>query len=113
MSSPALISVLLACSAAAVATVLGWVLAAIASRFLLRACLAASSRACLLAQARLLPLAAVMILVPAQIQAFRTYEVGGRETAGVLLLLLGASGLLLCLNGMRRAASAFAGMIDV
>jgi Zn-dependent protease with chaperone function len=77
------------------------------------ASLAVSSRACLLAQARLLPLAAVVILVPAQIQAFRTYEAGGPETAGVLLFIVAGSGFLLCLNGMRRAASAWSDTVRV
>ncbi len=114
MSSPALIAVLLACSAAAVATAIGWLVTTIASRLVLRrVSLAASSRACLLAQARLLPLAAIVILVPAQIQAFRTHETGGPESAGVLLFSVAASGLLLCLDAVRRAVSAWSDTVRV
>jgi hypothetical protein len=97
------LGLLLACAAVAVATVAGWLLAAIAARGL-SACrnLAAPTRAVLLAQARLLPLAAVALLVPTQILAFAAYEAGGVESAGPLLLSLGLAGLMLGLGAARR-----------
>jgi hypothetical protein len=108
MTSPTLLAVLLAASAVTVATIGGWIVAAIAARFLLRqTSLAASNRAWLLAQIRLVPLAAVVILVPAQIQAFRTYEAGRPESAGMLLLAVAAAGVWSAINAARRTYSAW------
>lgn len=93
-----ILAALLAGAAVIVATLAGWLMTAVAARWLF-ACrgLSAPSRATLLAQVRLLPLAAVVILVPTQIRAFISYEVGGVESAGPMLLSLGLAGLMVCL----------------
>jgi hypothetical protein len=114
MTSQTLLAVLLAGSAVTIATAGGWLMTAIVSRFVRRqTTLAAASRAWLLAQVRLLPLGAVVILVPAQIQAFRTYEAGRPESAGVLLLSLGAVGFWVIVNGARRAFTAWRDTVRV
>jgi Zn-dependent protease with chaperone function len=102
------LALLLACSAVAVATGIGWALSTLAARVLLgRMDLEASNRAAFIAAARLLPLGAVVLLVPAQVQAFRTYEQGGLESAGLLLLFTATVGFSLLVNAVRRAAAAW------
>lgn len=108
MTSPLILGVLLAGAAVTVATIAGWMMAALAARGLF-ACrrLSAPNRALLLAQARLLPLAAVAILVPTQIHAFVSYEAGSGESAGPLLLASGLAGLLACANTAWRFFSSW------
>ena len=103
MSSPLILGILLASAAVTLATIVGWLMMAIAARRLLAGGgSSAPNRALLLAQARLLPLAAVAIVVPTQIHAFVSYEVGGTESAGFMLLVLGLSGILLCAGWNER-----------
>ena len=99
MSTPLILPALLASTAVTVATIAGWLLAALAARWLL-ACrgISAPSRAVLLAQARLLPLASVAILVPTQIHAFVSYEADRAESAGPMLISLGLAGLIVCVG---------------
>ena len=98
MTPTVILAALLASAAVTVATIAGWLMSAVAARWLV-ACrgLSAPSRARLLAQARLLPLAVVVILVPTQIHAFASYEAGAAETAGPMLLSLGLTGFMFCL----------------
>jgi hypothetical protein len=107
MSSPLILGILLASAAVTLATIVGWLMMAIAARWLLAGGgSSAPNRALLLAQARLLPLAAVAIVVPTQIHAFVSYEVGGTESAGFMLLGLGLSGILLCAGAAWRGFAA-------
>jgi Zn-dependent protease with chaperone function len=103
VTSKATLAVLMALSAVTVATVLGWSLVALASRFVPRASWPARSRATLLAQVRLLPLMCTVLLVSAQVHAFLEFETSRAESAGPLLFLLAGIGLALLLDGSSRA----------
>ena len=106
MNSPLILGILLAGAAATLATIVGWLLAAIAARWLLAGRgTSAPNRALLLAQARLLPLAAVAVVVPTQIHAFVSYEIGGAESVGPMLLSLGLSGIVLCVGAAWRGVA--------
>lgn len=78
---------MLALAALAIATVAGWLVAALAGLALGRMrSVPPATRAALIAQARLMPLAFACVLVPVQLMAFARFEAGGPEVAGPLLI---------------------------
>jgi Zn-dependent protease with chaperone function len=99
MTSQSLLAVLLALAALAIGTIGGWLVAAVAGFVLRRTTgVTPAARAALLAQARLMPLLLPALLVPAQIIAFARFEVSRDESAGPLLLTLGALGALFAVD---------------
>lgn len=108
MTSSLVLAALLGCAAVTVAALGGWILAALAARWVLPSRgLSAPTRAALLAQVRLLPLAAVVILVPTQIHAFVSYEATRPESAGPMLYSLAVAGLIVCLDAGWRGISSW------
>jgi len=103
MTPTSAIGVLFALSALAVATFLGWALVAmvVVGRRLTTDAQPAWP-ASLVAQLRLLPLGLATVVVTAQVTAFIRYESGGAETAGPLLLALGAIGAALLIDALGR-----------
>ena len=101
-----ILGALLAGAAATLATIAGWLAAALSSRWL-QTCsgIPAPTRVVLLAQARLLPLAAVVILVASQIRAFLSYEAARAESAGPLLIAIGLAGLFMCCSAAWRGVT--------
>jgi hypothetical protein len=100
------IGVLLAASAVAIATAVGWLGAAVAGLAADRVRGPAALRARLLAQARLLPLTLTTVLVPTQIWAFVRFEAGGEESVGPLLVATAAAGLALVGGAVRAGRRA-------
>jgi len=101
MTPTVVLGSLLAFSALALATLAGWMGAALIALAVGRSrTLGVSARAALLAQVRLLPLALAAVLVPVQITAFARYEAGGAESAGPLLLGAAAVGLYFLLDAI-------------
>jgi Zn-dependent protease with chaperone function len=103
-----ILGVLLAFAALAVATIAGWILAAVAGLALGRIRgMQPAVCAALIAQARLMPLLLACILVPAQLIGFARFEAGGSETAGPLLIGLASVGLLFVVNAVVAALSSW------
>ncbi len=106
MTPTPVLGVLLTLAAVALATIAGWLVAALAGGVIRRISgLHATTRAAFLAQARLMPLTLVLVIVPAQMMGFARFEAGGPESAGPLLIglaMLGAALLIDALaNGVR------------
>jgi Zn-dependent protease with chaperone function len=111
-----LIAALMAGAAVTIATALGWSIAVALRPLVSRLRWPARYRAMVLAQVRLLPLALPALLLIAQCHAFVRYEQARPESAGPLLIVLGALGFVLSLEALyrlglvwRRTASVAAG----
>jgi peptidase M48-like protein len=98
--APAL-ALLLALAAVAIATIGGWMLAALAGSLLRRVeVVSAPVRASLLAQIRLLPMVVPLVVVPAQIAGFVRFEGTAPETAGPLLIVAACLGFFLLVEAL-------------
>lgn len=101
-----ILGVLLTLAAVAMATTVGWLIAAVASLVIQRVGPSSvTARATLLAQARLMPLTLVLVMVPAQVVGFARFEAGRPESAGPLLIALAFLGVVFladaCITGLR------------
>jgi Zn-dependent protease with chaperone function len=101
MTPAPVLALLLALAAVAIATVAGWVLAALAGSLLQRVdIVSAPVRASLLAQIRLLPMMLPLVVVPAQIAGFVRFEGTAPESAGPLLIGAACLGLFLLVDAL-------------
>jgi Zn-dependent protease with chaperone function len=101
------LAALLACAAYAVGAVCGWVVAAALAAPVANRSWQPAAKARLLAQLRTLPLTLAVITTCAQVSAFARFEVTRAESAGPLLLMVAALGLVLAVDGLWRAAQSW------
>lgn len=107
MTESSLIGVLMACSAIAFGTAIGWALALVMLPVADRLRWAARSRAVLYAQLRLLPLASALVVTVAQIVAFQRFEESRLESAGPLIIGVALAGVALVMRALWRCAIAW------